>query len=270
VNPPDVLARYDAQVRRAAAADPPARIDQDAYVVRHLDDTGGWEGVVWSGLDAVTADAEIARQVKFFSRRGGEFEWKHYGHDRPADLPARLTAAGFIAGEPEALMVAATDALALDGAVPAGLTVVEAGDAEAVDLVLGVHDEVFGTDHRWLRAELLNQLAAASETGVAVLAMAGERAVSSARVNFHSGTDFASLWGGGTLPAWRGRGIYQALVAYRARLAAERGFGYLQVDALPPSRPILERLGFTALTMTTPYLWLPSVSRSAETSPFAS
>jgi hypothetical protein len=52
--------------------------------------------------------------------------------------------------------------------------------------------------------------------------------------------------------------VYRALVAHRARLAAERGFRYLQVDATPYSRPILARLGFAQLTTTTPYVRRPS------------
>jgi hypothetical protein len=35
---------------------------------------------------------------------------------------------------------------------------------------------------------------------------------------------FAGLCGGGTVPAWRGRGIFRALVAYRAGLGAARGY----------------------------------------------
>ena len=69
---------------------------------------------------------------------------------------------------------------------------------------------------------------------------------------------FASLWGGGTLPAWRGRGIYRALVAYRAGLAARRGYRYLTVDASADSEPILRRLGFRCLARTTPYHWTPA------------
>ena len=38
----------------------------------------------------------------------------------------------------------------------------------------------------------------------------------------------------------------------RAEEAADRGFRYLQVDASPDSRPILERLGLSTLTSTTP------------------
>ena len=71
------------------------------------------------------------------------------------------------------------------------------------------------------------------------------------------GTEFASLWGGSTLEAYRGRGIYRALVARRAALARDAGSAYLQVDASDMSRPILERLGFVALTTTTPYVFEP-------------
>ena len=74
---------------------------------------------------------------------------------------------------------------------------------------------------------------------------------------YAAGTEFGTLWGGATLPEWRGRGIYRALVAERARLAAERGRHYLETDASDDSRPILERLGFVPVTTTTPYVWTP-------------
>jgi hypothetical protein len=38
-----------------------------------------------------------------------------------------------------------------------------------------------------------------------------------------------------------------------AKLAAERGFRWIQVDASADSSPILERLGFIRVTTTTPY-----------------
>ncbi len=77
------------------------------------------------------------------------------------------------------------------------------------------------------------------------------------RIEFVPGTDFAGLWGGSTLAAWRGRGLYRATVAARARIAAARGVRYLQVDASADSAPILRRLGFLELTTTTPYIWTP-------------
>jgi GNAT superfamily N-acetyltransferase len=90
---------------------------------------------------------------------------------------------------------------------------------------------------------------------VHVAEVAGE-IVSAAWVRFRGGS-FATLHGGGTLPEWRGRGIYRALVAERARLALEHGYARLAVDTSEASRPILERLGFAAITTTTPYIWSP-------------
>jgi ribosomal protein S18 acetylase RimI-like enzyme len=253
------LARYAAPLRRAGrGAAPPARIERDGAVVRYLNDSeeGGWEAVLWADLDTSTADAQIAHELAVFGARGRRFEWKHHAYDRPADLPARLIAAGFEPEEEEALMVAEIESLAAEVTVPEGVRLVPVENPADVDLVVSVHNEVFGIDHSWLRREMLARLDT-PEAGSAVLAMAGDRPVCSARVEFHQGTGFASLWGGGTLPEWRGRGIYRALVAYRARLAAERGYRYLQVDSSPDSQPILGRLGFVRLTTTTPYVWTP-------------
>ena len=90
-----------------------------------------------------------------------------------------------------------------------------------------------------------------------VVAEADATVVCAAWVRFERGTDFATLWGGATLAEWRRRGIYRATVAYRATLAAARGFQYLETDASDDSRPILEKLGFVAVTTTTPYVWSP-------------
>ncbi len=117
-----------------------------------------------------------------------------------------------------------------------------------------VHDEVFGGDHRATGADIVAALGQQPRPVQAVVAMAAETPVSAARVEFPERSDFASLWGGGTRPAC-GRGVFRALVAYRAALARDRGYRYLQVDASPDSRPILQRLGFTELATTTPFIY---------------
>ena len=109
----------------------------------------------------------------------------------------------------------------------------------------------------WLAESLAAELEAGPEALTILIAEAGATVACAAWVRFASGTAFATLWGGSTLPAWRGRGIYRALVAQRANLAAARGFRYLQVDASDASRPILERLGFVPVTTTTPFIWMP-------------
>jgi GNAT superfamily N-acetyltransferase len=106
-----------------------------------------------------------------------------------------------------------------------------------------------------MRHQLLAQLTGDEDNVVAVVALAGDVPVSAARMEMVSGTRFAGLWGGGTIDSWRRRGIYRALVAHRARVAAERGYRYVQVDATSQSRPVLARLGFEPLTTTTPYVY---------------
>lgn len=235
---------------------------------------GGWAGVTWSDLDEAGADAVIAAQIRRFADLTHPWEWKHYSYDQPADLPERLLAAGFTAGPAEALLVAEIAGLNLEVAPPPGVELVPVVDAAGVATVVAVHDQVFGGDHSGLGRELLAGL---GERAAAVVAYAGRTPIAAARVEFDNGavldpgsgivpssapaarprgaTGFASLWGGGTIPDWRGRGVFRAMVAHRAKLAAARGFRYLQVDALPASRPILQRLGFVELATTTPFIY---------------
>ena len=262
MNRAEVLAAFNRQVRQPAAPDGTgATFETDAHVVRRLAVAGrGGSAVLWSSLNESNADEVIAAQVKFFASRGEEFEWKLYSYDEPADLAARLTAAAFRPEEPESLMIAAIDEIigALSVAeLPPGIRLERVTDRAGVDRLFGVRDLVFGGDGSELRASLLAQLASAPETTDLVIAMAGDEPVSSARTEFVAGTEFAGLWGGGTLPQWRRKGIYRALVRYRAELAARRGYKYLTVDASEDSRPILERVGFTRLAITTPYIWTP-------------
>ncbi len=253
-----LLSLFDRDMREGARPDGPgARVERVGAVVRRTAPGHGWNGILWSGLEAADADAVIAEQVAYFTELEREFEWKLYGHDRPADLGQRLAAAGFTPEPEETLMIGETAALTLDAGPPEGVRIVPVTDRAGVDLVAGVHERAFDADASWLRGQLLDRLADCPGTVVAVLALAGEEPVSAARLELTPGTRFAGLWGGGTVRGWRGRGIYRALVAHRARVAADRGYPYLQVDASDQSRPILERLGFASLTSTTPYRFAP-------------
>jgi len=56
------------------------------------------------------------------------------------------------------------------------------------------------------------------------------------------------LWGGGTLPAWRTRGAYRALLRARLLEAARVGVAWVAVRAaVHSSAPILTRLGFASV-----------------------
>ena len=213
----------------------------------------GWAGVIWSDLDQASADTVIAAQISQFTALSRRWEWKHYSYDQPGDLPERLLAAGFTPQPVEALLVAEISDLTLDVSPPPGVQLRAVLDEHGVEQLVSVHDEVFGGDHTGLGAHLLAGLSHQPSTAEAVVAFARHTPIAGGRVEFHLGTDFASLWGGGTVAAWRGQGVFRSLVAHRAAAASARGFRYLQVDASPASQPILRRLGFVELATTTPF-----------------
>jgi hypothetical protein len=250
-----VLAAFDEQIRQRPGTEAPdEHVERGDGVVRTISDGGGWSGVTWCALDDVSADAVIAAQISRFAEVSGRWEWKHYSYDQPPDLPDRLLAAGFTREPSETLLVAEIADLTLDVPPPPGVELRAVVDQQGVDALVSVHNEVFGEDHTALGGALLAALGHRPAKTVAVVASAGLTPVAAGRVEFHSGTDFASLWGGGTLTAWRSRGVFRSLVAHRAALASNRGFRYLQVDASADSRPILQRLGFVELATTTPFM----------------
>lgn len=262
----ELLAAYDDQLRAHVPARLPAgvSVERDGPVLRFvgIDDHGYVLYRDLGGLRGAALDALIERQRVFFAGRGEAFEWKYHDHDRPAELPWRLSAAGFVPGERETVLVGPAAGVAREtggtGVLPEGATLREVTERVDLDRIAGLHDAVWGGDHAWIANALAAERAGDPEALAIVVVEAAGEVVCAAWVRFHVGTEFATLWGGSTLPAWRRRGLYRATVAYRARLTAERGVRYLQVDASDDSRPILEGLGFVAVTTTTPYIWSPT------------
>jgi len=253
-----LLAAYDAQVRTALARRPPVglHLDWDGPLLRA---TGWHRGFVdYRNLDGVDdVDALIARTVAYFAERDEAFEWKTHSHDGLADLPDRLRAYGFVAEDVETVVIGEAAAMAHDPVLPDGVALREAMPGDDFRRIADMKSDVWHDDWSWQADDLTRQVAANPSGMTVLLVEAGDAVVSAAWLVLTEGTEFAGLWGGSTLAAWRGRGIYRALVARRAQLAAERGVRYLQVDASSDSRPILERLGFLAITTTTPYVWTP-------------
>jgi len=251
----ELLARFD----RARGRDDfdGAPTERDGPVVRVDYPHGGLIATPSdTGLRGADLDALIVRQRDAFAARGIQVEWKTYAYDEPADLTTRLEAAGFVPEERETVLVGPVDALGGHPAEVDGVVIRETTDPVDFAAIGTLHSAVWGEDWSWIAQDLGDRAARVGPEGFRVLvAEADGRLVSAAWLVMRAGTEFASLWGGSTLEAYRGRGIYRALVARRAALARDAGFAYLQVDASDMSRPILERLGFVALTTTTPYVY---------------
>jgi predicted GNAT family acetyltransferase len=139
--------------------------------------------------------------------------------------------------------------------LPDGVTLRRVTAEADVRAMSALQDEVFGgavtPDHadailRRVEVDPAMELWIAEAAGVVV---------SAGRLQPVAGSDFAGIWGGVTRPGWRGRGIYRALTAARARSALVAGRTLIHSDSTDLSRPILERSGLVACSTTTPYAW---------------
>jgi GNAT superfamily N-acetyltransferase len=263
----ELLATYDAQLRGHVHDRLPdsVRVERDGPLVRTLGfgNRGFVEYRDLAGLEGKELDTLIARQVQVFATLGEPFEWKLHGHDRPVDLPDRLRATGLVPEDRETVVIGRIEVVATEPSLPDGVVIREVREPGDFPRIAELDDSIRPEDHRWVD-DLAEERAADPEGLSIFVAETGDRTVCAGWVRFPSGTEFATFWGGFTLPAWRRRGIYRAIVAHRAKLAAERGRRYIEVDASDDSRPILERLGFVAVTTTTPYVWPPPTSPATE------
>ena len=254
-----LLAAYDAQMRMPPGAVPTGlTYEHDGPVLRIV---GAHVGRIRAPRDAgvtgAALDRLIARQRDYFQARGQGVEWKLRAHDRPTDLPERLVAAGFVAQEPSTVLLGFADQVAAVPVLPDGVVLRRISAAEDLRRIGDQQTEVWGFDCSWVAADLIARVSADPGQITVLVAEAGDRFACTAWAVYHPGTGFVALLGGTTLPDWRERGLYRAMLAARAREAVARGFRLLHVDASPDSAPILRRCGFHEITTSTHYLWTP-------------
>ncbi|MGD0137377.1 MAG: GNAT family N-acetyltransferase [Tepidisphaeraceae bacterium] len=230
-----------------------ARDDETIYVLPHLTRivSGPLRVVAWSSLEEANADEAIAGEVAHHRAEKASFEWKFYSHDRPADLLSRLQRQGLIAGAPEAVMVYDLS----EGPPPCAIgdcVVTRITRPEQIEHYRRVAEEALGKKYGFTCDRLADALRRSCTQHLGYVAYAGAEPVAIGRLYTHPLSEFGGLYGGTTREAYRRRGFYRALLAARSADAIELGARYLLVDALPTSRPILERLGFQRLTDTVP------------------
>ena len=252
----DLLRIYDDQLRgevEMASALTWAR-HGPLYWAKHVGGRGFVSYRSLTGADGLEAlvDATVAHYAADPMITG--FEWKSRGHDPVPDLDDVLRAHQFVREEVESVMLGEAVALAVDVPLPDGVTVRRIESGDDVRRMSALHAEVFGEPDDG-GEEILHRLAQKQDDVELWIAEADGEIVSAGRLEPVPGTEVAGIWGGSTLAAWRGRGIYRALTAERARSALRRGYRFLHSDSTEFSRPILERAGFLKVTTTTPYEW---------------
>lgn len=264
MNHDHLLRLYDEELRRKAPFfDAQVRLERDAQVVRLIGPTAdaGNNCVLYSELTTDSAPSIIAREVRYFQALSHSFEWKHHDHDQPPELGRLLASSGFVAGEKEEILAAELSTLSIAAEPPAGYEVRQVAADESLASLLQVQKSVWPElGHDWLFDSLQRERDAHPESITFYLVWHGEQPVSGGWLRLHG--RFASMFGGSTLAAHRGRGLYRALLAARLRAAERHGAAFALVDAGPMSRPILKNLGFQTLTGTTPYLYSCESARS--------
>ena len=209
----------------------------------------GMAQLVEPALDHYRSDAEIVR-----------VEWKSRGHDRTPGLHEALLAQGFTPDESESIMIGQASYLDVDIPLPPGVTLRQVTEEADVRAMAEMQDAAFGsTMAEDVTGALMRRISLEAARGHDLMqlwvAESNGQVISAGRLEPVAGTEFAGIWGGATLEAWRGQGIYRALTAARARSALALGKVYIHSDSTEYSRPILERSGFVKVSTTTPYMW---------------
>ena len=252
-----LLAAYDTHLRIEGAS---ARSVTRLGPLRLFTYGGGRGWVTYprlEGVDAATLRGWVAETVDHYLADQAivRVEWKTRGHDDVPGLHDALVDHGFVPGEPESIMIGEAGLLAVDVDLPDGVTlrtVTEDADVRAMCLMLDVAFDDRVSER--LADALIHRLSL--DDGMELwVAEAEDEMVAAGRMEPVAGSPFAGVWGGATLPPWRGRGLYRALTAARARSALALGKTLMHSDSTEYSRPILERAGLVRVSSTTPYLW---------------
>ena len=253
-------------IERQTVADSDARLERSPYVVRSIGAGNRWTGVTYARFSTSETEMVVHAEIEYFTRLGCAFEWKIYSHDEPPDLLTKLRKCGFGIGEEESVMVCDSGELSplLTAQLPAGMTVVSVRDEGRIEDYLSVETAVWSCEANGMRELLLSTLSDPFQRELGFVAYVDAKPIGCGRVTASPQSRFAGLWGGSVLPDFRGRGAYRALLS--ARIDHIRQFDsirYLRVDAMPTSRPILERYGFKRIAYTWPAVWPPNGKRPA-------
>jgi hypothetical protein len=248
-----MLSLFDEQ-QRIGMEFPGTRKEVTPHVVRFVRPLPGRSTLLYSHFGGEVADSIIQEQIAFYTALGSSFTWKVYSHDTPSDLVERLVQHGFEASEPEDVMLLDLNSVPAILHEPITAYVRPITTREQLADVVRVEEQVWGGNFDWIPGRLGSHLEIPGYLSVYVAYVEGEPA-SAGWTYFHSDSSFASLWGGSTVPGYRKRGLYTALLAIRVQEAIRRGYQFLVIDTSPMSRPIVARHGFQFLTSATDCDW---------------
>jgi GNAT superfamily N-acetyltransferase len=200
---------------------------------------GGFNDVAYSCLADDEADAVIDATIGEYARLGLEFRWFVGPDSGPADLADRLARRGLVRHE--------VSGMACE---------IQAFDVPPVNPNVAVEQVDVGTEPEFSRVTALGWKMDEPALGAYHRHVLGQPerghimflgrldSEPAGTASYVAGAHSAYLMGGVVLPAFRGRGLYRALVHARLEHARTRGISLVTCQAGRMSAPILERLGF--------------------------
>ncbi|KGR75239.1 GNAT family N-acetyltransferase [Ureibacillus manganicus] len=242
----ELIALFHKELREDADVQGYTR-EKTEHVVRHISQFGERGFIIASNVNEDNAREVIQNELDYFKNLKRDFEWKVYSYDQPDNLTGILEQEGFIIGDPEALMV-----MKLDDQHPLlkngqHFNVKEITDEQGIKDIISLEHAIWNRPLTELGERLWRDKQNNPESVYLYGIYEDNQLVSAAWMYLEKNSSFASLWGGSTLPSFRGKGYYSQLLAVRAQKAYEKGHPFLTVDASPMSRPILEKHNFHCL-----------------------
>jgi GNAT superfamily N-acetyltransferase len=208
--------------------------------------------VFWTRWDESEVDERIEEVLEFFRGRLQAFVWLVADGSTPGSLPQRLEERGFIRElEGRRLLVA----LPITGLrVRSDLVIEEALDRRRMEDTLRVDHPDWNIAR--LRPYVDDRMRRVGTDWHAAVAYLDGRPVGSARWFVHRSLHAVEFMGAETLAAYRNRGVYSSLVAFRVDHAANEGCVAAGIIAdSRTSAPILLKRGFQDFGGASFYLW---------------
>lgn len=199
------------------------------------------DGVFRTRPTPALADAEIRRVRARLGEQGRSVLWLSGAPDEPPDLGERLQALGFTAAEAVPGMATDLDRLAPES-LPAGFSVERVADESAHAALSAIQVQTLGEAFAG-RARLKRAFGMDVSGPVQhYLGRLDGIPVAAATAVYTAGV--VGLYGIGTLPEARGRGLGRAITLHACLVARQRGYRVATLHATPLGLPVYRRLGF--------------------------
>jgi GNAT superfamily N-acetyltransferase len=248
----EMLSRFDRERRQDPSTLGTYEVEKTANLTRLV--AASRSLVLWSRINSADIPDVVEDEKSWARSHSRPLVWKLYSHDSQPELSKALADAGLHPKPHETLMLFDLATELPVGPTTPGLRVEQVLDDERFRDYVSIDRGAF-------RAAPGPPNAPAQKRPVdprvgLFIAYMDRTPASIGRVEFEPGQALGGLFGGGTSPAFRRRGIYRELVRTRVEWARDRGARGVFTEAVDTtSRPILERLGFVAVAGIESWTW---------------